>query len=367
MMRWFLFILLAVSPLLHASVQTRIRDISRVDGVRENALVGYGIVVGLAGTGDSSRNQATIQSVKNTLENFGIALSEKDLKTSNAAAVIVTAELKAFAQPGDRFDVHVSSLGDARSLAGGTLYLTPLKGSDNRVYALAQGNLTTGGYKFEANQNVAQKNHPTVGTVSQGAIVEKEVLHSYSREQKVRFVLNQPDFVTAQAMVDVIRQRYPDLNVTAEHAGKISISPVKSEQAMALIADVQQLEVESASAARIVVNERTGTIVSGADVRIGDVVISHGGIRLEIQTRYQVSQPNPFSGQRNPAVSTQVVPDTTVRVQADTDATYSSQGGTSLAELVHALKQLKLSTRDIISVLQALKQSGALHAELIVQ
>ena len=136
---------------------------------------------------------------------------------------------------------------------------------------------------------------------------------------------------------------------------------------MALIADVQQLQVASASAARIVVNERTGTIVSGADVRIGDVVISHGGIRLEIQTRYQVSQPNPFSGQRNPAVSTQVVPDTTVRVQADTDATYSSQGGTSLNELVHALKQLKLSTRDIISVLQALKQSGALHAELIVQ
>lgn len=366
-MRLLVIFICLLSGYAEAAVQAKIRDISRIDGVRENALVGYGIVVGLAGTGDSARNQATIQSVKNTLENFGVSLSEKDLKTNNAAAVIVTAELKAFAQAGDRLDVLVSSLGDARSLSGGTLYLTPLRGSDDRIYALAQGNVTTGGYKFEQNQNVNQRNHPTVGVVSQGAIVEKEVSHSFSENQQIKLLLNEPDFVTAQAVVAVIQQRYPTLSVAAEHAGKITVSPVRSEQAMALIADIQQLSVDSTTAARIVVNERTGTIVSGSDVQIGDVVISHGGIKLEIQTSYQVSQPNSFSGYNSSSVKTQVVPETSVRVQSDTEATYTSQGGTTLAELVHALKTLKLSTRDIISILQALKQSGALHAELIVQ
>ncbi len=367
-MKWrLLCFVLCLTTIAEAAVSTRMRDISRVDGVRENSLVGYGIVVGLAGSGDSARNQATIQSVKNTLENFGIALNEKDLKTSNAAAVIVTAELSAFAQSGDRLDVHVSSLGDARSLTGGTLYLTPLKGSDDRIYALAQGSLTTGGYKFEQNQNVQQRNHPTVGVIPQGAIVEREVPQSFIDQQQVNLLLNQPDFVTVQSAVQAIKAHFPQHQVKAVHAGKISISPVHKDDAMALIAQVLQLEVQSASIARIVVNERTGTIVSGADVRIGDVVISHGGVRLEIQTRYQVSQPGAFAGARNPEVRTAVVPETDVKVQAEHEATYTSAGGTTLAELVTALKQLKLNTRDIISILQALKQSGALHAELIVQ
>jgi len=350
-----------------ASGQARIRDISRVDGIRENSLIGYGIVVGLAGTGDSAKNRATLQSVRNTLENFGIALNNDDVKSNNAAAVIVTAELAAFAQSGDRLDVHVSSLGDARSLTGGTLYLTPLKGVDEKIYALAQGNLTTGGYKFEQNQTISQKNHPTVGFIPRGAIVEKEVSQTFAENNEVKLVLNQPDFVTANSMVETIRMNFPHLHVQAQHAGKISIKPVAPADVMSFIAQVQQLPVATASVARIVVNEKTGTIVSGADVSIGDVVISHGGIRLEIQTNYQVSQPNAFSGQFNPNVRTAVTPDTTVKVEADGEALYTSQGGTSIAELVTALKKLNLNTRDIISILQALKQSGSLHAELVVQ
>lgn len=366
-MRLVLWSLLFVSCWSFATNQARIRDISRVDGVRENSLVGYGIVVGLAGSGDSSRNKATLQSIRNTLENFGIAVSNDDIKSNNAAAVIVTADLTAFAQPGDKIDVHVSSMGDARSLSGGTLYLTPLKGVDDKIYALAQGNLTTGGYKFEQNQNITQKNHPTVGFIPQGATVEKEVEQTFVHDNQIQFVLNQPDFVTAESMVRTIQQSFPQLTVKALHAGKVSVSPVSNDQAMSLIAQVQQLRVTTASIARVVVNERTGTIVAGADVTIGDVVISHAGIRLEIQTRFRTSQPGAFAGVNNDGVRTETVPDTNVRIEGEREAFYASQGGTSIAELVAALKKVNLSTRDIISILQAINQSGALNAELIVQ
>ena len=366
-MRTFILMLAVLSFTAIASNQARIRDITRVDGVRENSLVGYGIVVGLAGSGDSSRNKATLQSIRNTLENFGVAVSNEDIKSNNAAAVIVTADLNAFAQPGDKIDVHVSSLGDARSLTGGTLYITPLKGVDDKIYALAQGNLSTGGYKFEQNQNVVQRNHPTVGFIPQGAIVEKEIDQQFVRNNQIQFVLNQPDFVTAESMVQVLKQNFPELKVRALHAGKVAVSPVAPEQAMMLIAQIQQLRVQTASIARVVVNEKTGTVVAGADVTIGDVVISHAGIRLEIQTRFRTSQPGAFSGINNPAVRTETVPETDVKIAGEREAYYASQGGTNIAELVAALKKVNLSTRDIISILQAINQSGALNAELIVQ
>lgn len=358
----FVFILEA-----NASGAVRIRDISRIEGVRDNSLMGYGVVVGLAGTGDSARNHATLQSVRNTLQNFGVVLSTKDIRSNNAAAVIVTAELPPFAQPGDRIDVHVSSLGDARSLSGGTLFMTPLQGADERVYALAQGILTVGGYRFESNQNLEQRNHPTAGFIPQGALIEREVGTTISQNGSLNLILNQPDFITAERMVQALRSSFPSLQIKALHAGRVIIEGVSDDSIMSTIANIQQVRVTPAAIAKVVVNEKTGTIVSGADVYIDNVVISHGGIKLSIDTNFLVSQPQGLIGRINDNIQTTVVPDTDIRVTHDDEALYLSSGSASIGELVDGLKALKLTTRDIISILQALKQSGALHAELIVQ
>ncbi|MCD1600361.1 flagellar basal body P-ring protein FlgI [Rheinheimera aquimaris] len=365
---WVSLLLLLLSLTnVYASGAVRIRDISRIEGVRDNSLVGYGIVVGLAGSGDTSRNSATLQSVRNTLQNFGLTLKTEDIRSSNAAAVIVTAELPPFAQPGDRIDVNVSSIGDARSLSGGTLFMTPLKGADERIYALAQGVLSIGGYRFESNQNVEQRNHPTSGYIPQGALVEKEVETAISHDGSLSLVLNQPDFITAERMVQALRLQFPQLTVKALHAGRISVQGVADDDVMTTIANIQQVRITPATLARVVVNEKTGTIVSGADVRIDNVVISHGGIRLKIDTQFFVSQPQGLVGRIGDGIQTTVVPQTELSVTEDTEAFYANDNTTSIAELVDALKTMRLSTRDIISILQALKQSGALHAELVVQ
>lgn len=362
-------IVISLMPLMQAfaSGAVRIRDISRIEGVRDNALIGYGVVVGLAGTGDSTRNGATLQSVRNTLQNFGLVLKPEDIRSNNAAAVIVTAELPPFAQPGDRIDVQVSSIGDARSLSGGTLFMTPLKGADEKVYALAQGALAVGGYRFESNQNVEQRNHTTSGFIPQGALVEREVITAVSQDGKLNLVLNQPDFITAERMVQALRQQFPRLTIKALHAGRISIQGVDDDNIMSTIANIQQIRITPATLAKVVVNEKTGTIVSGADVRIDNVVISHGGIKLSIDTQFVVSQPQGLIGRMSDGVQTEVVPVTDIKVTEDGEALYTNDGTASIAELVDALKTLRLSTRDIISILQALKQSGALHAELVVQ
>lgn len=345
----------------------RVKDLARVDGVRENALVGYGIVVGLAGSGDSSRSLATLQSVKNTLESFGLILSTDDIKSKNAAAVIVTADLPAFAQPGDKLDVHVSSIGDARSLTGGTLYMTPLKGANSKVYALAQGNLAVGGFKFEANQSVLQRNHPTVGFIPQGATVEREIKNQFVNDDgTLSLVLKHPDFVTADRIVKAL-SKATGFDVTALHAGKIVVTPSEGMSVISAIALIQQAWVVPEVASKVVINERTGTLVSGANIRIGGVVISHGSIELTIDTDFYVSQPNGVLINPSSRIQTTVTPTSEVTVSEDHEALYQNAQGTSIAELISALKKLKLSTRDIISILQALKKSGALHAELVVQ
>lgn len=364
-----LVFVLAVLPLtqVYASGAVRIRDISRIEGVRDNSLIGYGVVVGLAGSGDSQRNSATLQSVRNTLQNFGLVLKAEDIRSNNAAAVIVTAELPPFSQPGDRIDVHVSSIGDARSLSGGTLFMTPLKGADDRIYALAQGAVAVGGYRFESNQNVEQRNHPTSGFIPQGALVEREVATAISHDGKLNLILNQPDFITAERMVQALRQYFPQFHIKALHAGRISVQGIADDDIMSIIANIQQIRITPASLARVVVNEKTGTIVSGADVKIDNVVISHGGIKLSIDTQFMVSQPSGLIGRVGDGIQTAVVPQTDITVTQDGEAYYANGGTASIAELVDALKALRLSTRDIISILQALKQSGALHAELVVQ
>ncbi|TMO66624.1 flagellar basal body P-ring protein FlgI [Pseudoalteromonas aurantia] len=353
----------------HASEQgtVRIKDLARIEGVRDNALVGYGVVVGLAGSGDSPRSQATLQSVRNTLENFGLVLSTDDIKSKNAAAVIVTADLPPFSQPGDKIDVHVSSVGDARSLTGGTLFMTPLKGADDDIYALAQGNLAVGGFKFEANQSVLQKNHPTVGFIPQGGTVEKEVPSQFvDSNGNLNLILKNPDFITADRIVLALKDTGA-FDVEAVHAGKVSIKPLGKRSAVSVIAQIQQSWVAPAISSKVVINERTGTLVSGSDIRVAGVVISHAGIELSIETDFFVSQPRGLLVDTSSNIKTVVNPTSRLSSSESNEALYHNDTGTSIAELVRALKKLNLSTRDIISILQALKKSGALHAELLVQ
>lgn len=368
----YLFILLLLcSSSLFCEATTfssvRIKELARIDGVRDNALVGYGIVVGLASSGDSSRSLATLQSVKNTLESFGLVVSTEDIKSKNAAAVIVTADLPAFAQPGDKLDVHVSSIGDARSLTGGTLYMTPLKGVDNKVYALAQGNLAVGGFKLSANQSVLQRNHPTVGFIPQGGTVEKEINNQFVKDDgSLTLILKQPDFVTADRIVKSINQS-TGFNVEAVHAGKIIVTPSQDMSLISAIATIQQTRVVPELASKVVINERTGTLVSGSDVFVGNVVISHGSIELKINTHFNAVQPNGIFVDANDGIRSVVTATSDLSSSQINEAYYQTDSGTNIADLVNSLKKLKLSTRDIISILQALKKSGALHAELVVQ
>lgn len=348
--------------------QARIKDIARFDGVRENALVGYGIVIGLAGTGDSSRNKSTLQAIKNTLQNFGIIVETTDIRSRNVAAVMLTAQLPSFGQEGDKIDVIVSSMGDASSLAGGTLLIASLKAANNEIYALAQGVLSVGGYRFEADQNVIQKNHPTVGRVIQGATLEKSINNQFINDKgEVHLILEKPDFTTASRIVTRLQQQLPKLSVKALHAGRIALSMDEDEFPIQLLSTIENTLVIPAEIARVVVNEKTGTIVSGTNVSISDVVISHGSLKLSIETDYFASQPYGIITSRNNAISTEVLTDTRLAAEEGNEATFISNKSTNIAELVEGLKSLNLTTRDIISILQALKRSGALHAELIIQ
>ena len=349
--------------------QARIKDIARFDGVRENALIGYGIVTGLAGTGDSMQSKSTLQSIQNTLENFGLIVSADEIRSRNVAAVILTAQLPSFGQKGDKVDVTVSSLGDARSLAGGTLLMSSLKAANNEIYALAQGVLSVGGYRFEADNNVVQKNHPTVGRVLQGATLEKSINNQFVNDSgEVHLILEKPDFTTASRVVKKLQAVLPDVTINAVHAGRIALTTKGDDFPIHLLADIENTVVNPAEIARVVVNEKTGTIVSGTQVTISDVVISHGALKLSIETDYFASQPRGlFTSQNTSGIRTEVLTDTAIKVEEVNEATFVSEKSTNIAELVDGLKQLNLNTRDIISILQALKRSGALHAELIIQ
>lgn len=370
MNRFIQFVLMALIflSLIAQAGTVRVKDITRFDGVRDNALVGYGLVVGLSGSGDSSRSESTIQSIRNTLENFGVIVTKDDINSRNVAAVIITAQLPAFAQQGDKIDVSVSSIGDARSLTGGTLLLAPLRAANETIYALAQGSVSVGGYQFEANENVVQKNHPTVGQVIDGANIEKSINNRYHKEDgSVHIILSEPDFTTINRVAEALQSRFGALQVAPLHASRIRIANKGKPVPIQLMSQIENTWVEPADVARVVVNERTGTIVSGADVQIGDVVISHGSLKLVINTNFVASQPFGLVGRIPSSVSTEVLKDTEISVIENNDATYVSRTGTGIAELVQSLKKLNLTTRDIIAILQALKRSGALHAELVIQ
>ena len=351
------------------AADVRIKDLGRIQGWRENALVGYGIVTGLAGTGDSSGNAATKQALSNVLSQFNLTVPAAQIQSRNVAVVMVSAQLPAFAREGDTLDVTVTSAGDARSLVGGSLLLAPLRAPNGRVYALAEGALSVGGYRYDANGNVVQKNHPTVGSVPNGARVEVDVHADVPAAQKsLTFVLTDPDYTTASRMAAAINRQFGAQLASARDAEGVDIDIPADQRAQLVnfISRIEGVELAPDQRARVVVNEKTGTVVAGGDVRISPVAISQGDLKISITTVNGVSQPTNIVG-GNAGIRTALVTNSTVDVAETAGSGYVPPGSTTVAELVQSLARLKANTRDIISILRAVKAAGALHAELVVQ
>ncbi len=354
---------------VQAAESIRIKDLGKISGWRDNALNGYGLVTGLAGTGDSSRNKATRQSIANMLSRFDLTIAADDVQSRNVAAVMVTANLPAFARAGDAVDVTITSIGDARSLVGGALMLAPLKGPDGKIYALAQGALTVGGYKYDVNGNVIQKNHPTVASIPSGALIEQGVNNDVKNARnKVTFVLAEPDYTTASRIATAINSKLGRALAVAVDAGGVEIDvPQNTTQGLTdFLMQVENVAVQPDRRAKVVINERTGTVVSGGDVRIAKVVVSHGDLKVSISTENAVSQPLLV---RQSGMGVQSLPYSNSRIEVEEKAETGvvTANHNTVADLVQALAKLKTNTRDIISVLRAVKAAGALHAELVVQ
>ncbi len=367
-MRFFLIVYVVFFSLEVAASSSgvRIKDLARIDMVRDYAVVGYGLVIGLSGTGDSQRNEATLQSLSNALEGFGLQIDSEDLNSRNVASVMITARLTAFGEVGDKFDVNVASIGDARSLSGGTLLLTPLYGADKKLYALAQGPVIVGGYEVESFSNSRKKNHTTVGQVSSGGNIERSLYSGDVAGGEINVILNEPDFTTAKRVRDRLQSTFPAYAVKVVHPGKIQLKMGGAANFMSDVALLESVEVTPDLQARVVVNERTGIIVAGGDVTIGKVSIAYGSLKIDIDTEFQVSQP--FNNFRpTDSIRTQVVPDTDISVNEQRIEPVSLPAGTSVNDLVQSLQAINLSVRDVISILQSLQAAGALHAELITQ
>ena len=351
----------------------RIKDLGRFDGMRENSVIGYGLVVGLSGTGDSRRSLATVQSVSNMLQEFGLQVPPAAVNSRNVAAVLVTAAVPGFLSVGDRLDVNVSSIGDASSLPGGTLLMTPLLGPDREVYAMAQGALAIGGFRYEQNGNVRQKNHPDARAISpKGRIAERAVTPQLlTRDGALDLILNDPDFTTATRVAAAINSEVRGATATPIASGRIRLTPANNEPAgvVALIASVENLAVEPDGRARVVVNERTGTIVAGGNVSLSEVTVTQGDIRVSIDQRFEVSQPDNGGVLIRPSrgIRTVVVPDTSMDVAESETMAVNLPRGATISDLVTALKGIRASSRDVIAVLQGIKRAGALHAELVIQ
>jgi flagellar P-ring protein precursor FlgI len=365
--RWTGGLLLLTAALLlfpQAAGGARIKDITKVVGVRGNQLFGYGLVVGLNGTGDKQGTEFTIQSLTNMLSKIGINVDPNQVKVKNVAAVMVTAELPAFARAGMRLDVLVSSIGDAKSLQGGTLLMTPLTGVDGDTYALAQGPISTGGFSAGAGGDQETKNHPTVGTVPSGAVVEKEVIVPFQMRERLHFVLRNPDFSTSEAVARAMNAGIGTEVAFPEDARTVVVDVPEFYRSRVVdyIARLETLEVAEDGPARVVVNERTGTVVMGENVRISTVAVSHGGLSVVIQEETDVSQPGPFSS----GGQTRTVKNRDVSVEEQESHLMVLPEGVSLGEVVRALNAVGVTPRDLIAILQAMQNAGALSAELII-
>lgn len=344
---------------------TRIKDIAAFDGVRENQIIGYGLVVGLNGTGDGDQTKFPVQSLVNTLEKMGLTVNRADITVKNIAAVMITADLPPFAKQGTRLDVLVSSAGDAKSLAGGTLLMTPLKGADGQVYALAQGPVLTNSFSYGGQAASVQKNHPTAGRISSGALVEREVPNVLAGKTQLRLNLSQPDFTTAARIAAAINGAFKEPVAQPSDAGSIAVNVPEAfrSRMVDFIASIEPLDVRPDLPARVVLNERTGTIVMGENVRINTVAVAHGNLSLIIKETAKVSQPSPFSK----TGETKVVPDTTIKVTEEGGKGLAVMNeGANIGDVVRALNALGVTPRDLIGIMQAIKSAGALQADLVV-
>jgi flagellar P-ring protein FlgI len=363
-MKTFIAACTLILMLATSSHAVRIKDLASLEGVRENQLVGYGLVVGLNGTGDSDQALLQLRSVATMLERMSVTVSSSSIKLKNVAAVMVTATLPPFAKQGNQLDVTVSSLGDAKSIAGGTLIMTPLKGADNLVYAVAQGSILTNSFAFGGQGASAQKNHPTAGRIPSGALVERELPNSLAGKSRLRLNLAQADFTTASRIASTINAKFGAGIATTADPGEVTIQVPNGlgTGMIDFISAVETLDVRPDSIAKVVLNERTGTIVMGAQVRISTVAVSHGNLSLVIKESPQVSQPAPLST----GGETKVVPRTQLKVEEEARRLMLLQEGTSIGDVVRALNTLGVTPRDLIGILQAIKAAGALQAELTI-
>src|SRR3982075_13393 len=345
--------------LLPAQAASRIKDLANVEGVRQNQLIGYGLVVGLNGTGDTINNTPfTKQSLTAMLERLGVNIRGQTLRTGNVAAVMVTSNLPAFSTQGTRIDVTVSALGDAKSLQGGTLLVTPLLGADGNVYAVAQGSLAIGGFQAEGDAAKIVRGVPTVGRISNGAIIEREIDFALNRLSQVRLALRNADFTTAKRIAAAINDYIGTATAEPIDPSSVQLTVPKQFQGnvVALLTEIEQLQIEPDLSAKIVIDERSGIIVMGRDVRVSMVAVAQGNLTVTITESPQVSQPGPFAPR---GAQTVVVPRTRIGVQEDGKKLALVRDGVSLQQLVDGLNSLGIGPRDMIAILQAIKGAGA--------
>ena len=384
----FIFFILVCSMVSYAWA-ARLKDIATFKGIRSNQLLGYGLVVGLNGTGDGRTTEFTVRTIVNMLERMGIHIPSDrvtQIRLKNVAAAIVTASLPPFPRSGNKIDVHVSSLGDATSLGGGTLLLTPLKGPDQQVYALAQGPVVTGGFAVSgASGSGVQKNHPTVGIISRGALIEKEIPFSLEGKKELDLSLFNPDFTTAEKVKETINRFMGGPYSKCMDSGtiKIGIPGPNQNNVAEWIASIERLEVVPDSVAKVVLNEKTGTVVLGENVRISTVAVAHGNLSIQIKEKLNVSQPLPFAPAPpagtppitvapregtgaivSPGGATVITPESSVTVKEEGGQILIVPSGTNLGDVVRALNAIGATPRDLISILQNIKAAGALQADL---
>ncbi len=366
------------------AMAVRIKDMASIKGIRNNQLIGYGLVVGLNGTGDKGGTGFTVQSLVNMIEQMGIHVDSNSISVKNVAAVMVTGKIPPFARIGNKVDVILSSIGDAKSLVGGTLLLSPLRGVDRKIYALAQGPVSVGGFAVGgAGGGGVTKNHPTVGRISRGATIEREIPMPVQGKEELVIALDNPDFTTAVRVRDAINKRFGQDLVTTVDSGtlKMQIPEDFREHVVEMVATLEILEVTPDIAAKVVLNEKTGTVVIGENVKISTVAIAHGNLSIQIKENIIISQPSPLAPAppegatteqleledgvvTAPGGQTVVAPETEVSGQEEMNRLLVIPTGSTIGELVRALNAIGVTPRDLITIFQSIKAAGALHAEL---
>ncbi len=362
---WLTAASLLLAPLGHSTSPDRtvqLRDVTEVEGVRDNQLVGYGLIVGLRGTGDRQQTFFTVQTLANAMKRMGVQIAPGQVVVKNVAAVFITATLPPFSRPGMKLDITVSSVGDAKSLEGGVLLMTSLRGPDGQVYAEAQGPLALGGYSEGAVGNLRAVNHPTVGRIPEGAIVERESQVDLSRFTTVSLLLRSPDFTAARDMAEAINQEFRHTVATTldNRAVRIDVAESGMTSVPLLISRVQGLSIHFHSPAKVVINERTGTIVMGGNVTLSPVSVLHGSLSIEVETTYTVSQPLPYSS----GGTTQPIANTAVAVKDLPAQSIRLENGANVDDLIRGLHAIGATSHDIVAILQAIKASGGLQADL---